>query len=82
MHSNNIPVVGQAEAGVNVDVQKRTVTFFQRRPLDIRPTEITMPFSALLATAAQVIAYDAQQEAGGGIKTTVAAGGQAKGQPA
>lgn len=80
MDTNNIPVVGQGESGVNVDVQKRLVTFFQRRPLDIRPTEITIPFSALKATTAQVMAYEAQQEAGGGIKTQVS--GQAQGQPA
>lgn len=80
MNTNNIPMVGQPEQGVNVDVQKRTVTFFQRRPLDIRPTEITIPFSALKATAAQIIAHEAQLESGGGIKTQVS--GQAQGQTA
>ncbi len=83
MEKNNgsIPVVGQPEQSANVDMQKRVVTFSQRRPLDIRPTEISVPFAALKATVGQIMMQEAQIEAGGGINAQFS-GGQAQGQPA
>lgn len=80
-NSGSIPVVGQPEQSANVDMKNRVVIFQQRRPLDIRPTEIAVPFAALKATVGQIIVQEAQLEAGGGINAQFSSG-PAQGQPA
>jgi hypothetical protein len=79
--NGSIPVIGQPAQSANVDVVNRVVTFQQMRPLDIRPTEISVPFAALKATVGQIIMAEAQQEAGGGIKAQFTQG-QTQGPPA